>query len=99
MEHICKNCALYDKKNKLCNVIVLIDGEKQKIPTNPNEYCFFEIPIIIEKEIIINNKLEKIKETYIPADDIKQIRFWTEDEKGNPAEKGIVKIEYPNDII
>ena len=98
MKHICKNCSLFDKKNKSCNVVVLIDGEKCKIPTNPDDLCFFEVPIIIEKEIMVNNKIEKIKETYIPADDIKQIRFWTEDKNGKPAENGIVKIEYPSDI-
>jgi hypothetical protein len=26
---------------------------------------------------------------------IEQVRWWVEDEKGNPAEKGKVKIEYP----
>ena len=27
--------------------------------------------------------------------EINQVRWWVEDEKGNPAEKGIVKMEYP----
>jgi len=27
------------------------------------------------------------------------VRWWAEDEKGNPSEKGIVKIEYPDNFF
>jgi hypothetical protein len=38
----CKNCKLYDKKEGVCTVTVVRDGEKFELPTRPNDECFWE---------------------------------------------------------
>jgi len=38
---ICKNCRLFDPANSECSVLILYEGEKQKIPVEPDDVCFF----------------------------------------------------------
>lgn len=87
--HKCKQCVLFDPKNKSCGVTVLHEGEKVHIPTEAEDDCFFETPWLNPE----TNKWECFLE------DIKQIRMWAEDGKGNKINglesKGIIKIELP----
>jgi len=84
-EKKCGNCQLYSPKEKICKVVVLWEGERHNLPTDFNDDCFFE------QEFIANG------EKFIPAEKIKQVKFWVEDP--NTGEKksgdGVVKIEYP----
>jgi hypothetical protein len=83
IEEICKNCRLYDPGKKHCSVVVLWEGERVHIPVDPQDKCFFT-------DKFDSNSGENFQ------DDIKQVRFWTEDEKGQPTNgNGTVKVEYP----
>lgn len=73
MEPKCKNCLLFDRKNGICKVAILIKGEEFHMPVFPEDHCHMD-------------------ELNIP---VEQVRWYVEDGNGNPAEKGIVKIEYP----
>jgi hypothetical protein len=88
IERICKNCLLFDSKNNRCKVVVLHNGDRYNIPVDPEEECFFE-----DKFEAVN--LEGKKETFSP--EINQVKWWCEDPNtGEKANKGIVKIEYPD---
>jgi hypothetical protein len=39
---ICKKCKLYDKKEQVCTVTVIQNGEKFELQTQPNDECFWE---------------------------------------------------------
>jgi len=86
VEKKCKNCLLYNIKNQYCSVLILHNGEKINLPTSPDDDCFFEQ----EFESVNENG---IKENW--KQEINQVRMWVEDENGNQADNGIVKIEYP----
>ena len=84
IEPICKNCRLYDD-NGTCRVIILVEGKKINIPVDPDDRCFFE------------KELEAGGTKFIPAEEIKQVKFWVEDKKtGKKTDgNGVVKMEYP----
>lgn len=82
---ICGNCLLFNPETKRCSVVVLYEGEKINIPVDAEDKCFFENEFIAKGE---NFKVE-----------VSEIKMWVEDPKtGKKAEKGIVKIEYPDDL-
>lgn len=86
IEPICRNCLLYDAKQGVCRVVVLYAGERIHVPVEPDDRCFFEEEYFNP----VTNQVEKY------SDDIKHVRFWVEDENGQPTDgDGIVKIEYP----
>jgi len=86
IKKICKNCRLFDEKNKECSIIVLYEGKKTRIPVDAEDSCFFE-----ENYFEPNNS----EETF--SKEIKEVKFWVENEKGEKTNKnGIVKIEYPD---
>lgn len=39
---ICKNCKLYNIKDKICTVTVVKDNEKFELSTQPNDVCIWE---------------------------------------------------------
>ena len=39
---ICKNCGLYDPKSGLCGVVILHEGERTKLPVEPDDECFYK---------------------------------------------------------
>lgn len=41
VEQICKNCKLFDPKEKTCQVVVVMDGEHYELPTEPENECFW----------------------------------------------------------
>lgn len=85
IEKICKNCKLFNPQNNTCRIIVLHEGKKLHIPVDPNDPCFFHDELNTKEE-----------ETFIPIDDVKQMRFWVENPlTGEQDTQGIVKIEYP----
>ena len=88
IQPICKNCSLYDKKSKLCGVVVLIEGKKVNLPTEPNDHCFFD-----QEFTSMNEK--GIMEKWKP--EIQQIRVWCEKD-GEKSEHGTMKIEFPKEI-
>lgn len=97
LEHICKNCRLFDSKNKLCSVVVLCEGERFNLPVEPHDTCFFENEFVAVKEELVNEQIVKTTDKFTLAEDIKEVKFWVEDPKtGKKTNKdGIVKIEYP----
>ena len=87
VERICKNCKLFDPENNLCGIVVLWEGERQHLPVDAEDPCFFEGQYF--------DPTTKSTESF--AEDIQEVKFWTENEKGEKTDgDGTVKIEYPN---
>lgn len=42
IEHVCKNCLLYDHPNRQCKVAVIINGQKLYMPVSPKDKCHME---------------------------------------------------------
>ncbi len=42
IEPICKNCLLFDRKNELCKVAVLIEGQEYHMPVFANDRCHLD---------------------------------------------------------
>jgi len=95
-EPYCKNCRLFDPINHECQVLVLHEGEKYKLPVYPNDKCFFENTFIAKKPVF-NKKGECVgekEELFKP--EVNEVKFWVEDEMGNKTRgDGVVKIQYP----
>ena len=89
-EKKCKNCSLFDAKLSHCKVIILVNGERINIPTEPNDDCFFLQEFIGINE---NGKKEKFE---VSADVVK---IWAENEKGEKIdgfkESGKIKMQIP----
>lgn len=102
VEKICNNCRLYKRDEGKCGVVVLYEGSRYNLPVNPGDSCFFDTEFIAIKEELVNDEIVRSKETFNPADEIKQARFWVEDPMtGKPTKKktGTVKIEYDKDFF
>ena len=84
----CRNCKLYDWESKVCKVIILYEGNRINVPTEPNDLCLYEEKFI---EILPDGKTK----TFTP--EVEQVRMWVEDPRtGKKTNKnGVVKIEYP----
>jgi hypothetical protein len=88
VEPICGNCRLFDPSKRECQVVILFEGEKVKLPVDPKDSCFFEQTYF--------DPTTKSMET---LNEIQQIRLWVEDENGKPTDgNGSVKIEYPDSL-
>ena len=84
---LCKNCRLFDSKEKVCRVIILHEGEKINLTVEKDDSCFFE------NEFLAMNE-EGHKESFKP--EVQQVKWWVEDKKGKKTKgNGTVKIEYP----
>ena len=88
IEPTCKNCKLFDAKQKRCAVIVIYEGEKYNLPVEANDSCFYE------SEFLALNEENQI-ETFKP--DVQEVKFWVEDPiTGEKTDgPGTVFIEYP----
>ena len=42
VEHICKNCGLYNRAEGICGVTVIKEGEYLEVSTNPEDRCLWE---------------------------------------------------------
>lgn len=92
IEKICKNCLLYDPKKAVCRATILMEGERINLPMYPTDPCFFE------DEITIKDENGKILDRFTP--EVQQVKWWVEDPKtGQKSNKGIVKIEFPNNFF
>jgi hypothetical protein len=90
IERICKNCRLYDPGKEHCSVVVLHEGERLHLPVLPNDPCFFEGNYF--------DPTTKAMEDF--AGDIKEVKFWVENEQGEKTNKnGVVKMEYPEGFL
>lgn len=88
IQRICKNCRLFDPRNSECSVTILHAGQQLKLPVDPEDPCFFEQ----EYRDPFTGEVSTFNE-------IKQIRAWVEDAKGNHIDgNGIVKIEMPAEV-
>lgn len=100
VERICNNCELFNRESSTCKIVILYEGKKINIPVYPQDSCFFEDKFVAREQEIKNDEIVEKDVEFTPADEIKQIRIWTEDPKtGEPTDgDGVVKIEYPDDI-
>lgn len=90
IERICKNCKLFDPSKGSCSVVILHEGEKIKLPVDPEDPCFFEEEYFDPITQSTNNF----------SDEIQEIKFWVEGPDGQKTDKnGIVKIEYPENLF
>ena len=90
IERICKNCKLFDPANRRCAVVVLHEGQRVRVPVDAEDPCFFEG--------VYFDPSTKAMEDF--AGDIKEVKFWVENERGEKTDKnGAVKIEYPEDFF
>lgn len=81
---ICNNCRLYDPHAGICNVVILHEGKRVRIPVDGPDPCFFEQTYF--------DPITKTTETF---NEVKEVKFWVEDEKGQKTNKnGTVKMEY-----
>jgi len=89
LKPICKNCKLFHRRKRHCNVAVLYAGKEIHLPVDPEDDCFFQsefIPIDEDHPEVVEPLGEHLKE----------VRFWCEDPiTGEPTQEGNVKIEYP----
>lgn len=84
----CKECKLYDPKNKTCSVVILVEGEKWQITPEPNDDCFYT-----QEFRAYNDETHEVERFKL---DVQQIKVWVEDPKtGKKTTDGVVKIEYP----
>lgn len=53
-KHYCKNCLLFNNKENVCTVTVILEGEHYELPVKPNDLCHWE-----EAERQINEELKQ----------------------------------------
>jgi hypothetical protein len=83
---ICQNCRLFDPGTSTCSIVVLHEGERHRLPVLAEDPCFFEGEFFDPSTKAMENFVE----------DIKEVKFWVEDENGEKTDgDGVVKIEYP----
>jgi len=86
IERICQNCQLFNAEKSQCSVVILHEGKRINLPVLAKDPCFFEMGYF--------DPTTKAVEDF--TEDIKQVRFWVEDENGKPTKgNGTVKMEYP----
>lgn len=89
-QRICKKCSLWRKPKGqgpgLCSVVILINGERIRIPTDGEDRCFFD-------QTWVNPETGKEENFH----DVQQVKFWVENEQGEKVKgDGIVKMQYPD---
>ena len=80
VERVCGNCKLYNAQRGVCAIVILFNGERQHIPVDHDDPCFYD-GMDTDQGFI---------------EDIKEVKFWVENEKGDKTDgEGTVKMEYP----
>mgnify|MGYP000856804779 CR=1 FL=1 len=88
-KRICGTCLLFDRKTSQCNVVILVEGQKVRLPVCAEDPCFFEQQCVNPQ----TGQAESFNE-------IQQVRMWVENDKGEQIDgDGTVKIEYPEDFF
>lgn len=86
IQKVCKNCKLFNPSTSECSVVIIHEGQRCKLPVIAEEACFFEGMYF--------DPTTKAMESF--SEDIKEVKFWVENEKGEKTNgDGVVKIEYP----
>lgn len=86
IERICANCKLFNPQKSECSVVILMEGNRVRIPVDAEDPCFYEGMYF--------DPTTKAMEDF--AGEIQQVRFWTENRDGEKTSgDGIVKMEYP----
>ena len=85
IEKICGNCKLFNPEKSQCSVVILYEGQRVKLPVIESDACFFEETYF--------DATTKSQEDFV--DDIKEVKFWVENENGEKSKKGTVKMEFP----
>ena len=97
MDRICKNCRLYNERDRVCGVTVIIAGEHYELPVLPNDDCHWE-RLDEEIQAELRGELGRQTEAYFKAKlsdeldkpiEVKQVRMWSDGKNGY--------IEYPTD--
>jgi len=97
IEKICQNCRLFNERDNVCSVTVIIAGEHYELPVLPNDTCHWErinreIDLDLEKEIGNVKKMPlqeraffqpKLESERDHAIEIKQIRAWSDGKDGH----------------
>lgn len=87
VEPICGNCKLYDGKSGMCQIVILMEGRRVKLPVDPDDSCFYQ-------ENGYFDPTTKATEDF--TDEIKEVKFWVEDKEGKKTKgNGVVKMEFP----
>lgn len=97
MDRICRNCRLYNERDKVCEVTVVVNGEHYELPVLPNDNCHWER---LDEEIQheLHSELNSQVEPYFKAKlldeldkpiEVKQVRMWSDGRNGY--------VEYPTD--
>ncbi len=68
VERICKNCILYNPKERVCGVTVLQEGEELELMTRPDDKCHWE-------RVGLEINFDMIGE-------IKEVKVWSDDTQG-----------------
>ncbi len=92
----CKNCQLFDRKNNLCQVKILIEGEHQQMPVESEDDCFWiTTELEVEralKEQIKHAPVQEIKQKLMGELDvpiaIKSLKMWSDGKNGFLEHKG-----------
>lgn len=64
VEHVCRNCLLYNREESTCRMVVLHGDEKiRDVPVDPGDACLFE---------------QADGDGFVPMDAAKQVRVWAE---------------------
>ena len=86
IDRICNNCKIYDTGKGECSIVVLYEGQRLRVPMEPQDTCMYEQEYFDPTTKAMENFSEEIKE----------VKFWVENEKGEKVSgDGIVKMEYP----
>jgi hypothetical protein len=95
IEKICKNCRLFNEKENVCGVTVVVRGEHYELPVLPFDECHWEkVDAEIQQEL--EHKLSKETRAFFQSKltyeldkpiEIQQVRMWSDGENGY--------VEYP----
>ncbi len=90
IERICANCKLFNPARNECSVVILWEGQRRRLPVDPQDPCFFEGQYF-------DPNLDAFEDF---AGEIQEVKMWVEDKEGNRVKgEGTVKIEYPEGFL
>ena len=85
MEKICKNCRLYNEKEKICSVVIMFEGERYELPVLPYDNCHWE-RTDGEVQDLLKSTLEELKTEKFSATERKYFQAKLEQEIDSPIE-------------
>ncbi len=91
MQRICRNCRLYNDKDSVCAVAVVIRGEQYELPVLATDECHWErVDREVQSELLgelSQNKGDPYFKAKYEAEidspiEVKQIRMWSDGKNG-----------------